>query len=153
MDSMFITSLEVLYGGDFPLFVWRSPDFPPDICYLRLFCFFLTSIAFYIYRLRDTVAQFHLRFVSRHNADHRANGEATAHSNQAFGAFWSRATPLELLYIWLLSFDELRLAMNVHLPVVRPLMCYARRGATPMHQKNSWHQSRYLLVGLNLMTL
>ena len=36
---------------------------------------------------------------------------------------------------WLLSFDELRLAMNAHLPVVRPLLCYARRGATPMHQK------------------
>ena len=42
----------------------------------------------------------------------------------------------ELLYIWLLSFDELRLAMNAHLPVVRPLLCYARRGATPMHQKS-----------------
>ena len=25
--------------------------------------------------------------------------------------------------------------MNAHLPVVRPLLCYARRGATPMHQK------------------
>ena len=47
----------------------------------------------------------------------------------------SRVTPPELLYIWLLSFDELRLAMNPHLPVVRPLLCYARRGATPMHQK------------------
>ena len=70
-----------------------------------------------------------------HNTNHRANGEATAHSNQAFGAFWSRVTPPELLYIWLLSFDELRLAMNAHLPVVRPLLCYARRGATPMHQK------------------
>ena len=73
----------------------------------------------------------------RHNTNHRANGEATAHSNQAFGAFWSRVTPPELLYIWLLSFDELRLAMNAHLPVVRPLLCYARRGATPMHQKDS----------------
>ena len=31
--------------------------------------------------------------------------------------------------------DELRLAMNAHLPVVRPLLCYAHRGATPMHQK------------------
>ena len=56
-----------------------------------------------------------------------------------FGAFWSRVTPPELLYIWLLSFDELRLAMNAHLPVVRPLLCYARRGATPMHQKILWH--------------
>ena len=27
--------------------------------------------------------------------------------------------------------------MNAHLPVVRPLLCYARRGATPMHQKNT----------------
>ena len=67
----------------------------------------------------------------------RANGEATAHSNQALGAFWSRVTPPELLYIWLLSFDELRLAMNAHLPVVRPLLCYAHRGATPMHQKRT----------------
>ena len=25
--------------------------------------------------------------------------------------------------------------MNAHLPVVNPLLCYARRGATPMHQK------------------
>ena len=25
--------------------------------------------------------------------------------------------------------------MNAHLPVVRPLFCYARRGAIPMHQK------------------
>ena len=75
-------------------------------------------------------------YSTRHNTDHRANGEATAHSNQAFGAFWSRVTPPELLYIRLLSFDELRLAMNAHLPVVRPLLCYARQGATPMHQKN-----------------
>ena len=44
---------------------------------------------------------------------------------------------MAVLYIWLLSFDELRLAMNAHLPVVRPLLCYARRGATPMHQKRS----------------
>ena len=36
-----------------------------------------------------------------------------------------------------MSLDELRLAMNAHLPVVRPLLCYARRGATPMHQKMS----------------
>ena len=28
--------------------------------------------------------------------------------------------------------------MNAHLPVVRPLLCYARRGATPMHQKSKW---------------
>ena len=92
-------------------------------------CLFLISIYIYIY------SPFYFRFVSRHNTNHRANGEATAHSNQAFGAFWSRVTPPELLYIWLLSFDELRLAMNAHLPVVRPLLCYARRGATPMHQK------------------
>ena len=46
----------------------------------------------------------------------------------------SRVTPPELLYIWLLSFDELRLAMNAHLPVVRPLLCSAHPGATPMHQ-------------------
>ena len=77
------------------------------------------------------------RFVLRHNTNHRGNGEATAHSNQAFGAFWCRVTPPELLYVWLLSFDELRLAMNAHLPVVRPLLCYARRGATPMHQKKN----------------
>ena len=57
------------------------------------------------------------------------------HWEKTHGAFWSRVTPPELLYIWLLSFDELRLAMNAHLPVVRPLLCYARRGATPMHQK------------------
>ena len=31
---------------------------------------------------------------------------------------------------------QLRLAMNTHLPVVRPLLCYACRGATPMHQRN-----------------
>ena len=37
------------------------------------------------------------------------------HSNQAFGAFWSRVTPPELLYIWLLSFEELRLTMNASL--------------------------------------
>ena len=79
---------------------------------------------------------FFSRFVLRHNTNHRANGEATAHSNQAFGAFSSRVTPPELLYIWLLSFDELGLAMNAHLPVVRPLLCYARRGATPIHQKS-----------------
>ena len=88
-----------------------------------------------IYRYKYINSPFYFRFVSRHNTNHRANGEATAHSNQAFGAFWSRVTPPELLYIWLLSFNELRLAMNAHLPVVRPLLCYARRGATPMHQK------------------
>ena len=43
----------------------------------------------------------------------------------------------ELLYIWLLSFEELRLTMNAHLPVVRPLLCYARRGATPMQKQNT----------------
>ena len=89
----------------------------------------------YIYIYKYIQSPFYFRFVSRHNTNHRANGEATPHSNQAFGAFWSRVTPPELLYIWLLSFDELRLAMNAHLPVVRPLLCYARRGATPMHQK------------------
>ena len=96
-------------------------------------CLFLISIYIYIY----IYSPFYFRFVSRHNTNHRANGEATAHSNQAFGAFWSRFTPPELLYIWLLSFDELRLAMNAHLPVVGPLLCYARRGAISMHQKNT----------------
>ena len=85
-----------------------------------------------------SIVHFIFRFVSRHNTNHRANGEATAHSNQAPGAFWSRVTPPELLYIWLLSFDELWLGMNAHLPVVRPLLSYARRGATPMHQNNRW---------------
>ena len=94
---------------------------------------YLFGSDFYIYIY--IYSPFHFRFVSRHNTNHRANGEATAHSNQASGAFWSRVTPPELLYIWLLSFDEFRLAMNTHLPVVRPLFCYARRGATPMHQK------------------
>ena len=37
----------------------------------------------------------------------------------------------------LLSLDELQLAMNAHLPVIRPLLCYARQGATPMHQKKT----------------
>ena len=95
-------------------------------------CLFLSIIYIYIY----IYSPFHFRFVSRHNTNHWANGEAPAHSNQAFGALWSRVTPPDLLYIWLLSFDELRLAMNAHLPVVRPLLCYARWGATPMHQKN-----------------
>ena len=95
-------------------------------------CLFLISI--YIYKY--IYSPFYFRFVSRHNTNHRVNGEATAHSNKAFGAFRSRVTPPELLYIWLPSLHELRLAMNAHLPVVRPLLCYARRGATPMHQKN-----------------
>ena len=95
-------------------------------------CLFLISIYIYKYMY----SPFYFRFVSRHNTNHKANGEATAHSNQAFGEFWRRLTPPELLYIWLLSFDELRLAMNAHLPVVRPLLCDARPGATPMHQRN-----------------
>ena len=98
--------------------------------HLELLAIILLVSDFYIY-----IYPFHFRFVSRHNTSHRANGEATAHSNQAFGAFWSRVTPPELLYILLLSFDEFRLAMNAHLPVVRLLLCYARQGATPMHQK------------------
>ena len=61
-------------------------------------------------------------------------------------AFWSRVTPPELLYIWLLSFDELRLPMNAHLPVVRPLLCYARRGATPMHQKKKGGKSKLKVI-------
>ena len=65
-------------------------------------------------------------------------------------AFWSMVTPPELLYIWLLSFDELRLAMNAHLPVVRPLLCYARRGVTPMHQKMS---STICFSGTNSLSL
>ena len=101
---------------------------------------YLFGSDFYIYIYIYIYSPFHFRFVSRHNTNHRANGEATAHSNQAFGAFWSRVTPPELLYIWLLSFDELPLAMNAHLPVVRPLLCYARRGATPMHQKKGGMQ-------------
>ena len=32
---------------------------------------------------------------------------------------------------------RIRLAMNAHLPVVRPLLCYPRWGATPMHQKKN----------------
>ena len=96
-------------------------------------CLFLIPLCIYKY----IYSPFYFRFVSRHNTNHRANGEATAHSSQAFGAFWSRATPPELLYIWLLSFDELRLAINAHLLVVRPLLCYARRGATPMHQRRT----------------
>ena len=95
---------------------------------------FLFLISIYIY-INIYRVPFFFRFVLRHNTNHRANGEATAHSNQAFGAFWSRVTPPVLPYIWLLSFNELRLAMNAHLPVVRPLLCYARRGATPVHQK------------------
>ena len=94
---------------------------------------FVSDFYIYIY----IYIPFHFRFVSRHNTNHRANGGATAHSNQAFGVFWSRITPPELLYIWLLSFEERRLSMNAQLPVVRPLLCYARRGATPMHQKTS----------------
>ena len=94
-------------------------------------CLFLISL--YIYKYIHS--PFYFRFVSRHNTNHRGNGEATAHVNQAFGVFWSRVTPAELLYIWLSSFDELRLAMNALLPVVRPLLCYAPRGATPMHKK------------------
>ena len=39
-------------------------------------------------------------------------------------------------------FYELRLAMNAHLPLVRPLLCYARRGATPMHPKTATKQRR-----------
>ena len=96
---------------------------------------FVSDFYIYIYIDIYRVPFLFFRFVLRHNTNHRANGEATAHSNQAFGAYWSKVTPPELLYIWLLSFDELRLAMNAHLPVVRPLLCYARRGATPMHQK------------------
>ena len=56
-------------------------------------------------------------------------------SSQFTRAVHQKLVRNSLLYIWLLSFDELRLAMNAHLPVVRPLLCYARRGATPMHQK------------------
>ena len=97
---------------------------------------FVSDFYIYIYIYRYIYSPFFFRFVSRHNTNHRANGEGTAHTNQAFGALCSRVTPPELLYIWLLSFDELRLAMNAHFPVVRPLLCYARRGATPMHQKN-----------------
>ena len=112
----------------------------PQMIYGRDYLFvsdFYIYIYIYIYRVPFF---FFFRFVLRHNTNHRANGEATAHSNQAFGAFWSRVTPPELLYIWLLSFDELPLAMNAHLPVVRPLLCYARRGATPMHQKKQCHE-------------
>ena len=32
--------------------------------------------------------------------------------------------------------------MNAHLPVVRPLLCYARRGATPMDQKTGARRPR-----------
>ena len=106
----------------------------PQMIYGRGY-FFVSDFYIYIKIYIESFFLFFSRFVLRHNTNHRANGEATAHSNQAFGAFWSRVTPPELLYIWLLSFDELRLAMNAHLPVVRPLLCYARRGATPMHQK------------------
>ena len=104
---------------------------------LELTVSFLLFSAFggFLYIQIAGLAQFHLRFLSRHNTDNRANGESTANSKQAFGAYWSKVTPPELLYIWLLSLDELRLAMKAHLLVVRPLVCYARRGATPMHQK------------------
>ena len=88
-------------------------------------------------RYKYIYSPFFFRFFSRHNTNHRANGEATAHSNQAFGAFWSRVTPPELLYIWLLSFDELRLAMNAQLPVVRLLLCYARQGGNPYAPKRT----------------
>ena len=46
--------------------------------------------------------------------------------------------------------------MNAHLPVVRPLLCYARRGATPMHQKrvpNHRHLHVYLLMAKKMATL
>ena len=46
-----------------------------------------------------------------------------------------RGLPPQLLYIGLPSFDELRLAMNACMPLVRPLLCYACRGFSPMHQK------------------
>ena len=105
----------------------------PQMIYGRGYLF-VSDFYIYIY-INIYRVPFFFPFVLRHNTNHRANGEATAHSNQAFGAFWSRVTPPVLLYIWLLSLDELRLAMNAHLPVVRPLLCYARRGATPMHQK------------------
>ena len=37
----------------------------------------------------------------------------------------------ELLYIWLLSFNDLRLAMNACVPLVRLLLCYAPPGDPP----------------------
>ena len=112
---------------------------------------FLTSIYIHIY-INIYRVPFYFRFVLRHNTNHRANGEATAHSNQAFGAFWSRVTPPELLYIWLQSFDELWLAMNAHLPVVRPLLCSACRGATPMHQKKNLPTRTHTATPTNAIT-
>ena len=69
-----------------------------------------------------------------HTAQHTERAPRSTEPS-GFGDFCSRVTPPELLYIWLLSFEELRLAMNAHLPVVRPPLCYARQGATHVHQK------------------
>ena len=83
---------------------------------------------------QDTYSLLHSCMKCTQWGTHGQEIHTTAHIEVKY-TFWSRVTPPELLYIWLLSFDELRLAMNAHLPVVRPLLCYARRGATPMHQK------------------